>query len=95
MKVQDDLTTSNLLLVDLFHVLQEMNRLQDVDGEFADHVTLQLAVLLGNVILNLLLGNVVLHHTPVPLPVFLLAVFCFKVTENHLLIRHRCSIGMY
>jgi hypothetical protein len=94
LKVKVDLPAADLLIVDLLHVLKEMNRLQYVNGEFADHVTLQLAVLLGNVILNLLLGNVVLHHAPVPLPVFLLAVFCFKVTENYLLIRHRRRVSV-
>lgn len=94
LEVERDLPAPDLFVVDLLHVLQEVNRLENMDGEFTYHVALELAVLFRHIVLNLIMHHFLMQHSPVPLPVFLLAVLGFEVTENHLLIRHRSSVSV-
>ena len=95
LELELDLAAPHVLVIDLLHVLKEVNRLQDMDREFPDHVALQLAVLLRHIVIDLLLDCVVVHHPPISLPILLLSIFGFKVAENYLLVRHWRCVGRY
>lgn len=63
-----------------------------MNGEFTYHVALQLAVLLGCIILDFVLHDLVMHAL-VSLTILLLPILGLEVTEDHLLVRHWSCVG--